>query len=860
MVDALKHELFPKGFSSTSRHNHSLRRASTSRAETLFEQFEQKYSDLANEIERFKDHQPVYLDVSDRMRTPSVASQLGVLPSDSVQDPAPTAETSTERADDSVAPPLPARESEYCPDTPSDPANKLDAPLRAVDEADPSISQTNEHDPSPSPAPTPHAASNQDTTPDGPSERIRDPEGSSRTGGEPDASFDILHELEALAGSSTDGSDASPDGEAGDESGTTNGAGFEASLLPAASPPVACARRAVLESASPDRSCQLSSPRTQRSDTPASSVQTQATSLFIRGSPDARRTVCSPSPEEQATASINRDHMGESLVPSLTRLVNRRDCFQLIKVMGPSLDLVSVDRAAFVFTNPDHRANVYRAVDAQTGCSNLGISRRQDDFYWPDFASLPGRPTDDQMLDFLEATITQPPSSPVSYYGGEASVPFDRLLHAGQTLTGCKYLTVANAEYYHIGERASGSPFHHEDANFWSCNLTEGGWKIFIFIKDTEKFEAFIRDNYSCGECDQFVRHLNLIIAPSRLRAEGIDHKLICAGPGDLIVTQPGVYHACINYSACFARSINFLLPEEPLLPSDLVVCDDCGLNGLRAYHDIQHVPSGAGQKRRAVDSPKSRPSKISRSESREMSQAIACIERADPFCPLPQLHDGTSPPAGILKLAASVRSRQAIRQFVDLVDARRTVGKQLPPSDSDTGLGERLKSRIRQIKTHEKGKLFSKYQLRLQRIALVRDLEALKTYNVRHSPETVDTICAEVGWTRQVLNYNRSEGQNWQRICGRFDGILPFILLSKPNPFNVKTSDFVGLSEISRRIFHDLLDDGHTEILCAVGYAFEKHLRDGQPVKFAWEGHAVDWNGLSNEELLAWLAVESPH
>ena len=557
--------------------------------------------------------------------------------------------------------------------------------------------------------------------------------------------------------------------------------------------------------------------------------------------------------------SISRHEMGELLIPKLVEIVNQGSFSESITVQGSPLDVVNMDYHAISYTSPDHRGNAYRALRGKPGCVRLETTKTQSHFNWPDFSQVPQRPTYDEMYQFVEATVSEPAKAILPYYGGLASVPFDTVLHPGETLAKCDCLEIANSEYYHIGVKGSGTCFHREDANFWSCNLTESGWKIFIFIKAayTEKFEAFVRRTWpECRKCDQFVRHLNLLIAPSRLSDEDIGYEIKCAGPGDLIITKPGLYHACINYSACFARSINFLLPEEPFLPDGMSVCEDCGLYNLRADYDIDFVPALTdGNKRKAASSLLERAPKTRRAQTGDISRAIAFIKQADPLCPVPDFDIENPPALGILRVAASVRSRQAIHQFVSLVEAWRKAEERLPLPSGDAP--DLLKFRMRCIQRHEKSELFSKFQLRVQRMALARDLEALKGWNMRHSPETITKICEDVGWTREQLKYNRAQGQKWKRICGRFIGILPFILLND-NLFEVKTCDFDDWKDAGCHVFHSLLDDANTKTLCMVGAAFEKSLRDGLPVKFAWEGQTVDWYNASWDEVATLLAVKS--
>ena len=107
--------------------------------------------------------------------------------------------------------------------------------------------------------------------------------------------------------------------------------------------------------------------------------------------------------------------------------------------------------------------------------------------------------------------------------------------------------------YAHIGGRGSGTAFHCEDGQVRSYNLNVFGEKLWILVdpNHTSEFEeALVRWLSDGGSCDQFVRHCNLLIMPARLRKEGIEFELICAGLGDMVLTKPRRYHAVINLSA----------------------------------------------------------------------------------------------------------------------------------------------------------------------------------------------------------------------------------------------------------------------------------------------------------------------
>ncbi|KAH7123426.1 JmjC domain-containing protein, partial [Dactylonectria estremocensis] len=123
-----------------------------------------------------------------------------------------------------------------------------------------------------------------------------------------------------------------------------------------------------------------------------------------------------------------------------------------------------------------------------------------------------------------------------------------------------KQVTGINSEFYHIGSRYSSTAFHCEDTNLQSCNVTDYGWKVWLIVKThhTAKFEEFVGDTWGGCKCQQFIRHLNLLIAPSRLRKEGIEFDIRCTGRGEMIITEAYQYHYTMNYSESVARSINF--------------------------------------------------------------------------------------------------------------------------------------------------------------------------------------------------------------------------------------------------------------------------------------------------------------
>lgn len=68
------------------------------------------------------------------------------------------------------------------------------------------------------------------------------------------------------------------------------------------------------------------------------------------------------------------------------------------------------------------------------GYANLYISADKSGFKWPGFSQPMEKPTDDEVNEFLETTISHPQKDYVHYCCGDAPIPFDNPLHPGEVL------------------------------------------------------------------------------------------------------------------------------------------------------------------------------------------------------------------------------------------------------------------------------------------------------------------------------------------------------------------------------------------------------------------------------------------
>ncbi|KAL6409813.1 lysine -specific demethylase 4c-like protein [Ilyonectria robusta] len=172
--------------------------------------------------------------------------------------------------------------------------------------------------------------------------------------------------------------------------------------------------------------------------------------------------------------SLTSDDTGERLVPALAKIVRHPNFSNKISVTTTPLDLARLERAMRE-NDLDCTSQDYVAGPDGSGYSNLYISADKSEFKWPDFSQAIEKPTDDEVEEFLEGVVGHPQKDRVHYCCGVASVPFDNPLHPGEVLARFEDLTIANEQYYHAGWSRSATPFHCEDAGFWSCNRTEVG-------------------------------------------------------------------------------------------------------------------------------------------------------------------------------------------------------------------------------------------------------------------------------------------------------------------------------------------------------------------------------------------------
>ena len=109
--------------------------------------------------------------------------------------------------------------------------------------------------------------------------------------------------------------------------------------------------------------------------------------------------------------------------------------------------------------------------------------------------------------------------------------------------------------------------------------------------------------------------------------------------------------------------------------------------------------------------------------------------------------------------------------------------------------------------------------------------------------------------WLKSALEQHRKVGNKWNRIYGRYEGLLCFIFLDSGNPFSISPEDYESMTGEDLEVFHRLLKDDYFESIRSAGLAFQRSLDSTKvDIEFRWEGGKVHLDRLSEKELLSCL------
>jgi hypothetical protein len=513
------------------------------------------------------------------------------------------------------------------------------------------------------------------------------------------------------------------------------------------------------------------------------------------------------------TPTLTLSDLGNSLIPNLKALLQDDKFAGKLFVQDIGFD----SEALLATVQPPEKAGFHTQFEVnhqkEQGIWHL-YAQPLKELHFPDLTEVE-KPCDKDVEQYLEDLSRDPPKDRIPYYIGPLSEPVGSKLQSyfpsGASVSQLGDLPGVSTLYSHVGEQASGTTFHCEDASLRSYNLTLIGWKIWILIKPnhTAKFEALVRRLTRCDSvCDQFVRHMSIIIPPSRLRAEKIEFDIICSGPGEMVLTQPRQYHAVINWTASFAVATNFVLPGEDPIPRRLSVCH---LDGL--YY-LEHR----------------------RIRKLRLAKRKECTEKSTP--PRPKRRPlYKSPGTSVVEaLVRQTASRDAVLRFIAVVDAWRKVddtirGKLSEISNCDEIHQLTALDGLRRSCTQS----FWLFAL-LEVLTSVRFLRRLPhSLQGRVASQAIDQILANRGHpatkkSRKSLHNELAVYRKWEQLCGAepcpYEGILCFV----PPVFNagqdVTKMEIYQLRKPDYQLFYSILQRvDYAPRLCKAGAAFQREI-----------------------------------
>ncbi|KAF4342957.1 hypothetical protein FBEOM_3047 [Fusarium beomiforme] len=570
--------------------------------------------------------------------------------------------------------------------------------------------------------------------------------------------------------------------------------------------------------------------------------------------------------DSEDTPTLNPDQLGRNMPKTLSELSETTNYAHKVRLPWiVEAVLPDIKTELKQEGDADVQFNIFEKKDEN------GIIVSRDDpvkgrkFEWPDFEKRGSPMTARNAYLELERFLANPMEA-VSYYCGLMKSSLWDLcpLYSGDQLD-IKEITRVNEPYTHLGKKYSATAMHKEDDKCGSVNVGFLGTKLFLRVltEDTEKFEGWVRANYKCKPCPQFVRHLNIFFKPKQLEAAGIRFELLIQRPGDLIETKPHQYHQVLNLEDSLAISINFLPPGVTPNFKDannpLKVCNECGfkrLCGLPGFHvkwvdpDMpapgtnEAISSIKRRKRKAPPEPLEAGARNTRGytdSSETFSKTVKMIESEAPFFKLvsqPSLDE-----QHVMKMAAAILSIPAIDQFKGLVSAWRNRNEHITISPE----GDALKQCALYLKNASSKSAIGKFHLRHSRALLARLVDNWKSeqsYTRLGKKEKAD-LARKLEMDDNELTNSLREGRMWNEVCGDFHGLLPFIPLNFGPPFNLSVQDWKQLGKSQVKTLHQLIDCDDTRRLCKAGQTFENIVARGQHVVFEWEQKNLDSQSL---------------
>ncbi|KAL6359125.1 hypothetical protein LRP88_09325 [Fusarium phalaenopsidis] len=644
-------------------------------------------------------------------------------------------------------------------------------------------------------------------------------------------------------------------------------------------------------SATPEeRAMQLpTTPNSRGSDT-TENTSPPTTSDTPLTSPDA------PAPDSPSKFTISAADMGEGLVQVLHKYMSDPDFDNKVFVPLSGIDPAEIQKGLDVdYTHCRHTGVQFKAGPKGEGYANVFALEGKCSLDWSKFCSEPVRePTVEEAEEILNRFIDNPPDHSIPYIIGHLkNTPFNEALNPGPAILGNPDLKDLHSEYHHIGLDGSANRFHQEDGTWedeadgshhglCSYNEVYYGYKLWTVVEvhHISKCRDWARAKWNLTKCSEGLSHQCVLIAPATLKRAGIDYKIMVGKPGEAIVTLAGQQHGIVNYGPCVSRSMNFADREGEIQFQKVVYCKEDNMAPVYALHDARCIdpprkalPSAVLAKKKSTKRRRGswadavseeKKAKTGQANGKETPRVTpeSLQELVDKFraenllCKVPTLRADQLPTERVLRLACAMSSRLAIQQFHLMVQSwnRKACLREDVPLPGEDPIS-RIQHRVLLVDKYASMDTLCKYLVRQSQFSLVKEVEADRQGRMRNDSSFIKQVLQRTHWTQKNYEHHCSKGKQWIAICDRNEGILPF-LHHYTEPFKISPTQCLNLSEDELSSLASLLDNHVSKALLKAGVAFQQAVEGSRSVRFAWDGHQVNWDSLDENKLMSYLEV----
>jgi hypothetical protein len=189
--------------------------------------------------------------------------------------------------------------------------------------------------------------------------------------------------------------------------------------------------------------------------------------------------------------------------------------------------------------------------------------------------------------------------------------------------------------------------------------------------------------------------------------------------------------------------------------------------------------------------------------------------------------------------LCKTVCGKEAFHRLCSLIGSWRDRSKPLFETDEGT-TAVRL---VHVIVGLEGRSQLTEFLVRLAKVKLAEIVEKGKDGRTRAEPAAITNLIKDLKWQekdRKKLAHYLSEGRQWRRIIGSFDGLLALIPPNREDRENLQISGlaYLKLSDDDIKMFHSFLESNEfIQSMCRIGYTFQASIWNNTEVpEFKWE------------------------